>query len=136
MPTVTVSTRQKQLARDLVDELPEPRFAALSGDTEVEIPDDLSNLIGKVLRAIAAGDSVTVMALPQELSTTAAAAELGVSRPTLMRLIRDGEIPAHKVGTHHRVNLTDVVEFRRARLQAQRAAFDELRQLEDDLAGA
>jgi len=121
------------MAREFVAQAPEPRFTALSEEAEVEIPDALGNLIRQVLRTIAEGGSVTLKTLPQELSTTVAAAELGVSRPTLMRMIRDGEIPAHKVGTHHRLNLSDVVEFRRVQLQRQRAAFDELRQIEDDL---
>lgn len=121
------------MAREFVAQAPEPRFTALSEEAEVEIPDALGNLIRQVLRTIAEGASVTLKTLPQELSTTVAAAELGVSRPTLMRMIRDGEIPAHKVGTHHRLNLSDVVEFRRVQLQRQRAAFDELRQIEDDL---
>ncbi len=133
MSTLTVTTRQEQMAREFVAQAPEPRFTALSEEAEVEIPDALGNLIRQVLRTIAEGGSVTLKTLPQELSTTVAAAELGVSRPTLMRMIRDGEIPAHKVGTHHRLNLSDVVEFRRVQLQRQRAAFDELRQIEDDL---
>jgi excisionase family DNA binding protein len=133
MSTVTVTERQERLARELVAQAPEPRFTAIGGETRVEVPAELSMLLREVLRRVAQGGSVTLQSLPSELTTTVAAAELGVSRPTLMRMIRDGEIPAHKVGTHHRLKLADVQAFGRARLQRQRAAFEELRQLEDEL---
>lgn len=135
MSTLTVTKRQEQLARDLVASAPEPRFTAAASRSEanVEVAPDLNRLLQIVLKTIAEGGSVTVQTLPRELSTTVAAAELGVSRPTLMRMIRDGELPAHKVGSHHRLMLTDVQEFRRVQIQHQRAAFERLRELEDDL---
>jgi excisionase family DNA binding protein len=84
-----------------------------------------------VVDAVAAGAAVTVGALPDELTTTAAAELLGVSRPTLMKLIGSGEVAAHKVGTHTRLRTADVVAFRRARLARQRRAFEELLAAED-----
>ena len=76
------------------------------------------------------GKEVTV---PKGTLIIRAAEQLGISRPTLMKLIRDGELPAHKVGTHHRVKTADVLAHRRARLERQRSALDELRALEDEL---
>ncbi|PZF86526.1 DNA-binding protein [Jiangella anatolica] len=97
------------------------------------MPAELTALLRSVLEAVARGDGVTLQTLPDELSTTVAAEQLGVSRPTLMRMIRDGEIAAHKVGTHHRLKRTDVLDFRRVQLQRRRAAFEELRLIEDEL---
>lgn len=134
MSTLTVTPRQEQLARDFVEKNPDPRFTAASGRAKAkEVPAELTALLRGVLEAVARGDGVSLRTLPNELSTTVAAELLGVSRPTLMRMIRDGEITAHKVGTHHRLKLADVQDFRRARLQRQRAAFEELRRLEDEL---
>jgi excisionase family DNA binding protein len=141
MSTLTVSKRQEQLARELVAEAPEPSFTAVGTEKNaggakakpVNVPAELTKLLREVIQTIAEGGSVTIKTLPNELSTTVAADELGVSRPTLMRMIRDGEIHAHKVGTHTRLKRADVEKFRRARLARQRAAFEELRQLEDDL---
>jgi len=48
-------------------------------------------------------------------STTEAAAMLGVSRPTLMKLIEAGEIEAEMVGTHHRIPAEEIVAYQRAR---------------------
>ena len=75
---------------------------------------------------------MTVSAIPQEVTTSTAAAMLGISRPTLMKLVTDGAIPAHKVGTHTRLLSGDVLEVKRARRERERAAFAELLELEGD----
>lgn len=133
MPTIIVTKHHEQLAREIGTHRPWFRFAAIGKDSAVDIPAELTALLDQVLEAVADGASVTLQTHPDELTTTVAAAELGVSRPTLMRMIREGKIPAHKVGSHHRLKLRDVLEFRRARLQRQQAAFDELRRREDEL---
>lgn len=97
------------------------------------IPAELAVLLRKILEAIAAGRTVTVGTMPEELTTSAAADMLGMSRPTLMKLIRSDELAAHKVGTHTRVRTADVLAFQRKRLEGQRRAFEELRVLEDEL---
>lgn len=55
---------------------------------------------------------------PDELLTTQEAADLlGVSRPTLIRLLDDGRIPYVRPNRHRRMRLADVVAHR-ARMQA------------------
>lgn len=75
---------------------------------------------------------MTVTATPPEVTTSTAAAMLGVSRPTLMKLVKNGEIPAHKVGTHTRLRTDDVLTAKRERRERERAAYRELLELEDD----
>ncbi|MBE6478056.1 MAG: helix-turn-helix domain-containing protein, partial [Propionibacteriaceae bacterium] len=65
-------------------------------------------LILRVLDVTARGGTLSVTALPEELTTSTAAKILGISRPTLMKMIREGRIPAHEVGTHHRLRTEDV----------------------------
>ena len=96
------------------------------------LPREIGVLLQQVLQAVARGLTVTVTAIPAEVTTVTAAAMVGVSRPTLMRMIRDGELPAHKVGTHTRLASADVTAFIEARRARQRAAFDELRSILDD----
>ncbi|MFC6088218.1 helix-turn-helix domain-containing protein [Saccharothrix lopnurensis] len=127
--------RDQRQAQALMRQLPPggARFTAVADGqgTEVPVPDELSALIAQVVHAVARGHAVTVNAMPEELTTTAAAKLLGVSRPTLMRKINAGEIPSHKVGTHTRLRTVDVLRERDARRQRQLAAFNELRALED-----
>lgn len=100
---------------------------------EASIPGELIDLFRRVLDAVASGERITVGTLPVEMTTAVAADQLGISRPTLMKLIASGEIPAHKVGTHNRIKTDDVMAFRKRRAERQRAAFDELRALDEQL---
>ncbi|QXV63516.1 DNA-binding protein (plasmid) [Amycolatopsis sp. TNS106] len=128
--------RDQQQAKTLASQLPDrgARFTAASDKTgdAVPVPNELSQLIAQVIQAVARGHAVTVSSMPEELTTTAAAQLLGVSRPTLMRKVNAGEIPSHKVGSHTRLWTTDVLREQQARRQRQLAAFNELRALEDD----
>ncbi|WP_278260990.1 helix-turn-helix domain-containing protein [Nocardia sp. AG03] len=94
-------------------------------------PEGLAEILAKVVLAVAAGGTVTVGAMPDELTTSSAADLLGISRPTLMKLVREGQIAAHKVGTHTRLDTTDVLAYRDRLRQRQRAALQELRDFEE-----
>lgn len=102
-------------------------------DAAIEVPAELTRILAKVLDVVAHGGTITIGSFPEELTTTVAAHELGVSRPTLMKMIARGDIPAHKVGAHHRLKTSDVRKFQSMRLRDQRKAFDEMRELEDEL---
>lgn len=97
------------------------------------IPTEVSDLLRQVLDAVSQGDTVTIHSLPRELTTTTAAKMLGISRPTLMKLIAEERIPAHKVGSHTRVLTTDVNLLREQQLEKQRRAFDKLLELDEEL---
>lgn len=143
MPTTTDSRNHKVIAdqtelrqaRQVVDQAasshPERWVATVDDGTTATLPPELSAMVTDILRIVARGGSVTVGSMPEDVTTTVAAELLGVSRPTLMKLVAEGAVPARKVGSHTRLKSSDVVEFRRARLERQRAAFDQLLELED-----
>lgn len=133
---VVARPKEQRQAHELLDELAgrPDKFMVESADRRsAAIPSELAKIISQVLAVMAAGGSVTVGVLPEELTTTVAAGELGVSRTTLMKMIRNGEIEAHRVGSHHRLKTADVLAFKKARLQHQRQALTELRDLEEEL---
>ncbi|WP_124395833.1 helix-turn-helix domain-containing protein [Rhodococcus wratislaviensis] len=98
---------------------------------ESVVPPELARILTAVVAVVAAGGTVTIGSVPSEVTTTTAAQMLDISRPTLMKLIGEGEIPAHKVGTHTRLKSTDVIAYQERLRDAQRAAFDDLRAFED-----
>ena len=146
MSTILTSTHDRQVlattptelgqAQQVVDELETKAGGQLSLNPGAErdfimVPNELSSVVARVLSIVAAGGTVTIGSMPEELSTSTAAEQLGVSRPTLMKMIERQEIKAHKVGTHSRLRSSDVMEFRKARQARRRQAFEELRELED-----
>lgn len=122
-------------ARSAVEQLSSRQLdhwvASPSSGTSVSLPSELSGLLTSILKTVARGGTVTIGSMPEDVTTTTAAEQLGVSRPTLMKMIAKGEIPSHKVGTHTRLKSADVTGFKRARLERQRQAFAELLDLED-----
>ena len=75
----------------------------------------------KVLALLDAERTTGAVVIPikEVFTTTEAATMLGLSRPTLMKLIEAGEIDHVKVGTHHRIPAEAILSFQRAR-QARR----------------
>jgi excisionase family DNA binding protein len=82
----------------------------------------------KVLALLDAERTTGAVVVPTKelFTTTEAATMLGLSRPTLMKLIASGEIAHVKVGTHHRVPAQAVLEFQRARRARREKAAEAL----------
>lgn len=88
---------------------------------DTENTEALSHVITEVISALAAGKDIQLMTHPNTMTTVQAARRIGISRPTLMKAIRNGDIPAHMVGTHHRLRFTDVEKFRKKLFSEQAA---------------
>lgn len=106
---------------------------ATSDNESLPLPPELTGLLGQVLDIVSRGGTVTVGSLPTEVTTTTAAKMLGISRPTLMKLVRDGALPAHMRGSHTRLLSRDVLAYKDAKQTEQSQAFERLRALEDEL---
>jgi excisionase family DNA binding protein len=96
------------------------RLVAPDGAT-VDLPPALFAVLVEVARAMLAGRAVTVSPVSARLRTQEAADLLGVSRPTLVKLLEQGEIPFEQPGRHRRVHLDDLLRYQ-ARHQAERRA--------------
>ena len=104
----------------------------LQDGKQLAMPDSVSDLLEAVLQVAAQGGKVTFTTLPSEMTSAAAASWLGISRPTLMKLIKDKKIPAHKTGSHTRVKISDLMKFREARLKSQKKSFADLRRISEN----
>ena len=100
---------------------------------QVIIPEQLGGLLARVIETVADGGVVQMRTMPRELTTTVAAEQLGVSRPTLMKMIKDGKIPSFKVGSHTRLLRDDVAALVAARTLGRARASVELMKLSDEL---
>lgn len=61
------------------------------------------------MAALHAGKAVTIAPQSMTLTTQQAADLLGVSRPTVVRLIKSGELAAERIGNRHRLVLDDAL---------------------------
>jgi excisionase family DNA binding protein len=100
-----------------------PGRAALVGPdgARLELPAEVFEVLRDVVEALSRGLAITVAPHETVLSTSEAAGILGVSRPTLVRLLESGEIPFEQPGKHRRVRLADVLAYHQ-RAQRRRAA--------------
>lgn len=90
------------------------------GDRTIPLSRQAADVLELVARAMRDGLAVTVAPQNLTLTTQEAADLLGVSRPTLVRLLESGKIPFEKVSRHRRVLLTDVLDYQKR--QRRRAA--------------
>ena len=93
---------------------------------EIDIPARAVRLLMNILEEMAAGHSVKVTPIQNELTTQEAADLLNVSRPYLVSLLEQNKIPHRKVGTKRRIRAEDVLAYK-ANIETKRlAVLDEL----------
>ncbi|WP_433435279.1 helix-turn-helix domain-containing protein [Nonomuraea sp. CA-141351] len=98
----------------------------------VVLPDEVLDVLRLVVLAMAAGQAVTIAPHHQTLTTQEAADLLGVSRPTVVRLLERGEIPYSQPGRHRRILLRDVLAYRERRHHLRRAALDRMVEVSEE----
>jgi excisionase family DNA binding protein len=104
------------------------RAARLVGPRKdgVPIPSSLRRVLIAAARQLADGNGVSIMPVTAEVTTQQAADLLNVSRPFVIGLLDKGEIPFHRVGTHRRIRLKDLLAYRRRRDSSRHAVIDRL----------
>lgn len=127
-PSVLTTRQLRELDR-LSEAIQADERPALVGreGVRLELPDPIFHLLVRVVRTMREGKAVVLLPESESLTTQAAADFLGVSRPFLVDLLEKGDIPHHKVGTHRRVYLKDLMEYQRQRDSRRRATLDDLR---------
>lgn len=98
---------------DRVQLPPAPRALRGADGAEVPLPAELDEVLRFVTEAFADGAAVTVSRHERLLTTQEAADLLGISRPTLVRLLDHGAIPYDQPGSHRRLRLSDVLAHQR-----------------------
>ncbi len=92
----------------------------------LRLPPQALRMFAELLGAMAQGKAVSLVPKDMEVSTQEAAMMLNVSRPHLVRMLEEGKIMFHKVGTHRRIRMQDLLAYKENRKQTARAALQEL----------
>jgi excisionase family DNA binding protein len=108
------------------------RLMTGSGEA-VTLPDELRRVLTAVVSSMQHGQAVTLGPLAMRLTTQQAADLLGVSRPTLIKLLQDGRIPYETPNRHRRIRLVDLLAFQAARRTERRSSLGEMAREAQDL---
>jgi len=93
---------------------------------QVPLPAEVYRVLRQVVEVMRQGKATLVAPQGLLLTTQEAADFLGVSRPTLVKLLEDGAIPFEKPNRHRRVRLQDLIDFQHRRRAERRSGLNEL----------
>lgn len=102
-------------------------------ETQVIIPAVAFRFFVDVLAELANGNAVTVAPVHAELTTQQAADLLNVSRPYLIKLLDNERIPFRRVGNRRKVQLVDVLDYKRHDDVRRQGVLDELTREAEEL---
>jgi excisionase family DNA binding protein len=127
-PSSLTAAQLRQLDRLSEAVLAEERPVLVGRDgVRLELPEAVFHLLVRAMQTMREGNAVVLLPESESMTTQAAAAFLGVSRPFVVALLEKNAIAHHKVGTHRRVYLKHLIEYKRQRDARRRAILDELR---------
>ena len=92
----------------------------------IALPPAALKLIGQVLGAMSERRSVSIIASDHELSTVEAANFLNVSRPFVIKEIEAGRLKHRMVGSHRRVEFSDLLAYAKEMRQRQKQALERM----------
>lgn len=117
----------------LLAERPEADRAQVRFDGhDLILPREAIALLRDLLAEMAQGNAVTIVPTHAELTTQQAADILNVSRPHLIKLLKEEKIPFHMAGKHRRVYFRDIAAYKERRDAESQAALDELARIAQD----
>ena len=104
----------------------EPALLLGPDGEQVPLPEEVYRVLIEVVEAMREGKVITLVPHTQRLSTQEAADFLGISRPTLVKLLEDGKIPLRPAGRHRRILFTDLLAYPQRQHADRRAALDRM----------
>jgi excisionase family DNA binding protein len=124
---VTLPESDEAQIRELhrILQLGAPALVGADGE-RLELPKAVFRLLKDIVRNMQLGRAIVLIPENQQLTTQRAADLLGVSRPHLIRLLESGELAYHKVGSHRRIYLKDLLVYQRRRDVERKAALDRI----------
>ncbi len=119
----TVIPPQRDSLAEVIAVLRESHMPALVGPDgqHIPLPVEVFTVLRDAVMVMAEGKAVTIAPHDTVMTTQEAADFLGLSRPSLVKLLEEGQIEYSQPGRHRRVRLADLIEYRE-RIRVLRAS--------------
>lgn len=111
---------------DFLGNRPTAQLTLHQGGSAADVPRSVRELLLRITEVLASGRGLAVIPVDKELTTREAAELLGVSRPTLIKLLDDGEIGYSRPNSSRRIPLDEVLEYKERRSKRRRKLLDEM----------
>lgn len=79
--------------------------------TEITVPHETRAILTRTLQAMASNRPLVLLSKSQELSPNEAAEFLNLSRNSVIKLLKQNELPYRTVGTHYRIRAADLLAY-------------------------
>lgn len=100
----------------------EPAMLLGPDGEQVPLPSEVYRVLRQVAEAMREGKAISIAPTGLRLTTQQAAESLGLSRPTLVKLLEEDSIPFGRPDRHRRVQLEDLINYQERRHTERRAA--------------
>lgn len=128
-----IAAESSRLLAAVVGKGKEAKIRVVDGDQDITVPMTAMYMLVDILAHMAEGEAMTIVPQHAELTTQQAADYLNVSRPFFIKLLEEGKLDFHKVGSHRRVYFRDLVAYKEQSMGERRSALDELTSLSQDM---
>ena len=102
--------------------------ANAAGLHRVALSERSYQVLVRIIGDLVNGRAVSLESTAQELTTQEAASFLGCSRQFLVRLLDDEKIAFHRIGSHRRIYLKDLVDYKNDRDRRRHKAIEQMAQ--------
>ena len=102
-------------------------------EVDIRVPERVAQLFQYILFQLAQGKGITIIPNEALLTTQDAADFLHVSRPFLIKLLYDRNVPIQKVGNRRKIPFEEVKKLRESLQTESRNALAELAKLDEEL---
>jgi excisionase family DNA binding protein len=100
---------------------------------DIILPGHIMAMLLKISTEMSQGKAISLIPINAELTTQEAANMMNVSRPHLVKLLEQEALSFHKVGTHRRIYLKDLLTYMEDNDKARRQSLDDLAALSQEL---
>ena len=130
---IAIADQDQRDILELYDKIQRSKAKLVSSDGKSQnLPESLYSFLVQLIADLRDGNSVSIIQKNAALTTVKAANMLGVSRQFIVNLLDRNEIPFHRVGTHRRIYVRDVLAYKARRDANRSKAMDDLARAEAD----